>query len=140
MEAAHGCEKKVSFSFQQRTREGGRKVESRETSVTVPAGVDTGMTIQVPGQGADGDAGMPRGNLLVQFQVEDDAYFKRDTRKHEDLHVEVPVQVSQVICLLVVLLHGHLLRRPPARPPGVGRPAQAHAFSKCLTSPSSCGC
>ena len=55
LEAVHGCEKKINFQYQKRGPDGRPEVVSRETGVDIPAGVDTGMTLQVPGQGADGD-------------------------------------------------------------------------------------
>ena len=96
LEAVHGCEKKINFQYQKRGPDGRPEVVSRETGVDIPAGVDTGMTLQVPGQGADGDPGMPRGNLMVELRVAEDKYFKRDPRRSEDIHVEIPVTISQV--------------------------------------------
>ncbi len=96
LEAVHGCEKQINFQYQKRGPDGRPEVVSRETGVDIPAGVDSGMTLQVPGQGADGDPGMPRGNLMVELRVAEDKYFKRDPRRSEDIHVEIPVTLSQV--------------------------------------------
>lgn len=123
MEAVHGCEKKVTFQFQQMSADGrSRKVVDRDTTVQIPAGVDHGMTMQVADQGADGDPGMPRGNLLVQLTVADDAYFKRDDRRSENVHVEVPVMLSQAVLgatINVLTLNGMVdLKIPAGSAPG----------------------
>jgi hypothetical protein len=64
-------------------------VETRDVTVDVPAGVESGMSMQVGGAGAAGDPGMPSGDLFVEMSVESDPYFKRDPEKAEDVHVEV---------------------------------------------------
>jgi molecular chaperone DnaJ len=66
--------------------------------------VDTGVTMRMRGQGAEGDTGFPSGDLLVQVEVLEDAYFKRN---ESDVHVEVPITIAQVrwtILLLLLLL------------------------------------
>jgi molecular chaperone DnaJ len=51
-----------------------------DTSVTldIPAGVDTGMTMRVPGAGAAGYRRGPSGDLLVHMNVGSDPRFERD--------------------------------------------------------------
>jgi len=80
------------------------------------------MTLQVPGEGADGDTGMPRGTLFVELAVGSDAYFKRDPRKSEDVHTDLPVQMAQAalgVTLDVLTLDGMVeLKVPPGSQPG----------------------
>ena len=72
------------------------QVEFKERKVTVetPAGIDSGMNLRLSGQGAEGDPGAPRGNLLVQVLVEEDPYFQRDGA---NVHTEIPISVTQAI-------------------------------------------
>ena len=69
------------------------------------------MTLQVSGAGADGDPGMPRGDLYVELSVDADPYFKRDPRRGEDVHVEVPHPPP-----LVRAAHPPISTRPVPRP------------------------
>jgi molecular chaperone DnaJ len=52
------------------------------------------MNLRLAGQGAEGDEGMPRGNLFVNVEVETDLYFVRDGA---DIHVESPISITQAI-------------------------------------------
>jgi len=47
----------------------GRRVVSRSLTVEVPAGVNEGATLRVPGQGAGGPRGGPPGDLYVHLRV-----------------------------------------------------------------------
>jgi len=122
LEAVHGCTKDLTFQFQARGPDGRPKQETRNAKIEVPAGVETGMTMQVSGEGADGDPGMPRGDLYVQIEVAEDRYFRRDPRRAEDVHVEVPVSAVQAALgakLDVVTLDGMVeLKIPPGSQPG----------------------
>ena len=98
MDAVHGKEETLKFQFQQQRGPGQRpELVEREAKVVVPPGVSTGMSLSVPGQGADGDPGMPRGDLFVELQVERDSYFQRDPQRIEDVHVTVPMTLSQAV-------------------------------------------
>lgn len=59
---------------------GGQGVtpQSARVMVTIPAGVENGNTLQVPGQGHDGMAGGSPGNLFVHLRVKPDKRFQRD--------------------------------------------------------------
>lgn len=52
--------------------------EARKVVVTIPAGIDAGQRLRVPGQGAPGMAGAPSGDLYVDIDVEPDERFERD--------------------------------------------------------------
>ncbi len=56
----------------------GRVLEDRELQVKVPAGVDDGIVLRVPGGGAVGPRRGPPGDLYVHLQVEADERFGRD--------------------------------------------------------------
>ncbi len=51
---------------------------NRKISVTIPAGVDDGMTVSVRGQGNQGTNGGPNGDLLVTIGVLEHEYFARE--------------------------------------------------------------
>jgi len=60
----------------------------RDLSVDIPAGVDTGSRLRVPGEGEPGENDGPRGDLYIFIEVESDDFFVRDGN---DLVCEVPV-------------------------------------------------
>ncbi len=51
--------------------------ETRELSVQIPAGVDTGTRLRVRGEGEEGSNGGPAGDLYVVISVEQDKTFRR---------------------------------------------------------------
>jgi molecular chaperone DnaJ len=73
---------------------GGLGVETHaETiAVRVPAGVNDGMRIRVPGKGNAGLRGGPAGDLYLTAVVGADPVFRRDG---DDLHILVPVAVHE---------------------------------------------
>lgn len=67
-----------------------RKTKSKE--IDIPAGVDNGMQMPVPGEGEAGSKGGPRGNLFVNFKVRSHPLFERDG---QDLLCRFPVTYTQ---------------------------------------------
>ncbi len=63
-------------------------------SISIPAGVDTGIQVRIAGQGHAGPFGGPRGDLIVSTRVNDHPFF---TRKGDNLHCEVPVTLAEAI-------------------------------------------
>ena len=85
--------------------------------IAIPAGVDSGTQIRIPGEGDARPFGGPRGDLLVATRVTEHPFFHR---KGDAVHCEVPVSVWEA-------LRGARIRIPtPAGeavlviPPGVG--------------------
>ena len=70
----------------------GRVRKVRTIPVTVPAGVDDGTEMRVPGQGEGGDKGGPNGDLYVAFAVAPHPVLKRDGF---DLVYELPLNLAQ---------------------------------------------
>ena len=66
----------------------GRVKKRQPITVNIPAGVDTGVQLRVPGKGEGGHRGGPAGNLRVLLRVRDSALFQRDG---DDLVCTVPV-------------------------------------------------
>jgi molecular chaperone DnaJ len=55
----------------------GRRTEEKSYAVDVPAGVDNGSTLRLPGRGGAGARGGPPGDLYVHLRVRPDARFNR---------------------------------------------------------------
>lgn len=66
----------------------------KNVSVTIPAGVDSGDTIQVSKAGNQGGNGVRPGNLYIKLQVERDPVFQRDGA---DVYVDTRISFTQAI-------------------------------------------
>lgn len=72
----------------------GKQPEPVKIEVKVPAGVDSGMTLRVQGEGEPGMNGGPRGDLHVEIQVANNSLFQRDGN---DLICDVPISYTQAV-------------------------------------------
>lgn len=72
----------------------GRVRQEEKITIHVPAGVATGQYMTMRGAGNVGPRGGARGDILVVFEVEEDARFERDG---EDLYCEVLVTYPQLV-------------------------------------------
>ncbi|MFP5377196.1 MAG: molecular chaperone DnaJ [Acidimicrobiia bacterium] len=70
----------------------GRVLDDRTLKVTVPPGVDSGITLRLSDRGMAGPRGGPPGDLYVHLEVRPDRRFER---KGNDLVAELHVSVSQ---------------------------------------------
>lgn len=94
-EAVKGAKKDLHLRYQiHNKKKNTMEVKERDVEVDVPAGIDNGMNLRLTGQGAEGDPGAPRGNLIVQVLVENDKYFHRDG---VDVHTECPISMTQAV-------------------------------------------
>jgi molecular chaperone DnaJ len=76
-----------------RTCNGEGRLRRTETiEVRIPAGVASGSRVRVPGKGNAGTMGAPAGDLYLRVEVRPHPLFER---KGNDLHVKVPVTVSE---------------------------------------------
>lgn len=73
----------------------GRIQETKNLSVKIPAGVDTGDRIRLAGEGEAGERGASAGDLYVEVQVKQHDLFEREGN---NLHCEVPVSFTMA-CL-----------------------------------------
>jgi molecular chaperone DnaJ len=70
----------------------GKVQEEKSISVKIPAGVDTGSTLRVSGEGEPGMLGGPHGSLFVILSVEEHPFFKREGT---EILCEVPISFPQ---------------------------------------------
>jgi molecular chaperone DnaJ len=92
----------------------------RETvAAHVPAGVETGSRVRIPGKGHAGQYSGPAGDLLITTNVGDHPYFKR---RGDNIHCVVPVTVPEAALgakIEVPTIDGKaLLRVPPGTQSG----------------------
>src|SRR5690606_5787369 len=65
------------------TCQGQGRVRARRTvSIDIPAGVETGLRLQLPGSGEVGPGGGPNGDLYIEDTVARDELFSRDGGVH----------------------------------------------------------
>jgi molecular chaperone DnaJ len=68
----------------------GRRLEDREYTVEVPAGIDNGQTLRLTGKGAAGRRGGVPGDLYVHLRVRPHTRFQRDGYDLVDtLHIPI---------------------------------------------------
>ena len=72
----------------------GRILMPVNLKVDIPPGVESGMLLQVRGQGEPGDPGAPRGNLRIQVLVRKHTFFERN---RNDLFCQVPISFAQAV-------------------------------------------
>lgn len=70
----------------------GRKTEEKRYAVEIPAGVDDGATLRLPGKGPAGPRGGVPGDLYVHLSVRPSERFKR---AGYDVAAELPISISQ---------------------------------------------
>jgi len=70
----------------------GRRMEERELTVEIPAGVDDGSTLRLADRGPAGPRGGPNGSLFVHLAVAPDDRFER---AGDDLHTTLHVGMAQ---------------------------------------------
>lgn len=75
---------------------GGRGQERKKVNrkVSIPAGVDNGMQIRLPGEGQPGANGGPNGNLFIAVDVKSHEFFKR---KGEDILLDLDINIAQAV-------------------------------------------
>jgi len=97
----------------------GRVQIARAIDVNIPAGVDTGSRVRIPGKGEGGRLGAPPGDLYIITNVGRHQHF---TRKGDNIYVTVPITVPEAALgakIEVPTLTGHaLLTIEPGTQPG----------------------
>lgn len=97
----------------------GTVPKTETVKVRIPAGVDTGSRVRVPGKGHGGRLGAPPGDLYIITNVGSHPYF---TRKGDNIYVTVPVTVPEAALgakIEVPTIEGKaILRIPPGTQSG----------------------
>lgn len=97
----------------------GRQIEHVEREVRIPAGIDDGQQLRVPGEGEPGSAEGMRGDLYVEVRIEPHPFFRRDGRM---LGCQVPISYTQAALgatIEIPTLDGvQELKIPPGTQPG----------------------
>ena len=70
----------------------GRVRKTNKIEVTIPAGINEGQSMQIPGQGEMGLRGGASGDLLVTISIKPHEIFKREGY---DVHIEIPITFVQ---------------------------------------------
>jgi molecular chaperone DnaJ len=70
----------------------GRIERDKTIDLRVPAGVDSGTRLRVPGEGEAGANGGPSGDLYVVLDVKEHPFFER---RGADLYCTIPVSIAQ---------------------------------------------
>jgi len=81
----------------------GRVRAARVIPVDIPAGVDTGLRLQMPGQGEVGPAGGPAGDLFLEMKVRHHETFSRNG---DDLLATIEVQMTDAVLGTTATLKG----------------------------------
>jgi molecular chaperone DnaJ len=117
-EKCHG-EGRIIKEYCARCRGEGRILRERKIEIKIPAGVDSGSKLRIPGEGEAGTRGGTPGDLYVIIHVRPHEIFKR---QDNDLICEIPVSFVQAALggeLEVPTLDGKAkLRIPEGTQPG----------------------
>lgn len=70
------------------------RVLDRTINVRIPAGVDTGSRVRVPGQGAPGLRGGPPGDLFLDIEIPPHPYFRREGT---NIYLTVPLTIGEAV-------------------------------------------
>ncbi|MDD3048366.1 MAG: molecular chaperone DnaJ [Bacilli bacterium] len=91
----------------------GKVRTKKEIVVTIPAGIDTGNQLRIPGKGEAGYNGGSNGDIYIEFVVAKHPFFER---KEDDIYVTLPITITEAIlgCKKEVLtLYGKVILTIP---------------------------
>ncbi|MCE9673665.1 J domain-containing protein [Myxococcus stipitatus] len=90
-EAVNGAERTLAVT---RPSRDGQGEDTVRLTVKIPAGVHTGSKVRLAGQGGPGLRGGPAGDLYIETDVAEHPLVRREG---DDLHVDLPVTVSEAM-------------------------------------------
>jgi molecular chaperone DnaJ len=70
----------------------GLVAKPRKLKVSIPAGIESGKKINIPGQGDGGTNGGPAGDMYVYVRIRPHKYFERDGN---DVYCVIPISMTQ---------------------------------------------
>jgi DnaJ-class molecular chaperone len=101
LEAAIGGKKRIALP------------DGHSVDLAIPAGIESGQTLRMKGQGEPGHNGGPAGDAYIEIEVEPHALFQR---KGRDIHIEVPVSLPEAVLgakITVPTIHGPVSVKVP---------------------------
>ncbi len=107
----------ITIGFEESLNGSKRQVQlndGRRVNVTIPEGIQSGQVIRLSGQGGDGLGGGDKGDALIEIEVAEHPYFKRDDL---DIFLELPISLDEAILggdLEVPTPKGRITVRVPA--------------------------
>lgn len=87
-EAFKGVSKTIQLQVPEVGPDGRVVQQTRKLKVTIPAGASNGQQLRLANQGGQGLGGMPNGDLYLEIDIEQHAYF---TLKDKDVYLTLPV-------------------------------------------------
>ena len=77
-----------------RCRGGGEVTRTRKIDVNIPLGVRSGRKLRLAGEGGRGFRGGPNGDLILEIQVLEHDFFKREG---DDIRIKVPITFVEAV-------------------------------------------
>jgi len=101
LEAALGAKKRIALP------------DGHSIDLAIPAGIESGQTLRLKGQGEPGRNGGPAGDAYIEIEVDPHTLFQR---KGRDIHIEVPVTLPEAVLgakITVPTIHGPVSVKVP---------------------------
>ena len=101
LEAALGAKKRITLP------------DGHSIDLAIPAGIESGQTLRLKGQGEPGHNGGAAGDAYIEIEVEPHPLFQR---KGRDIHIEVPVTLPEAVLgakITVPTIHGPVSVKVP---------------------------
>ena len=74
--------------------ESGLRRISKTINVTIPAGIEDGQSVKIPGEGEGASGGGINGDLYITISLKNHTYFLRE---EDILYCEIPVSITQAV-------------------------------------------
>ena len=101
LDAALGAKKRITLP------------DGRSLDLAIPAGIESGQTLRLKGQGEPGRGNFGEGDAYIEIEIEPHPHFER---KGRDIHIEVPVTLPEAVLgatINVPTIHGPVALKVP---------------------------
>lgn len=101
LEAALGAKQRITLP------------DGHSIDLAIPAGIESGQTLRLKGQGEPGRNGGPAGDAYIEIEVDQHPLYQR---KGRDIHIEVPVTLPEAVLgakITVPTIHGPVSLKVP---------------------------